>query len=436
MPAKILILTGAPESHRLNWTDAELLNSFQPSIARFALLQPKTSTASRFGATTGDRNRPDESVLDLAVWRSLPLQRKHMHTGLSQQHDLQFIGRFPSSADFLTTTNISFQGVSQGSSTQEESNEGSRLLTEFYEHSLAVHDELASSQLVPRSQNHGVDSSIDDTTSLDTDGSLAGPEDDDDTTTFVTKDESTVLPKTPLKPAWNVRGVIQRLSDLQHIPSAKVLASLMPQTVTVDIIVCIISIAAPRTVETRYGTTSTLVEALVGDETKSGFSVTFWLSAKDRINNKNNNSTPSCGMLNGLRNQDIVLMQNVALNVFRNKVYGGSLRRDMTKVHLLFRGRLVNEDDVGGYYSRADLARAGRTRSSSRQQQRCPQLEKTRRVREWVLDFVGDDHVVGGDYVPKGTTGTGKRKRKGKERAPPPRGWEQPPPLDSPSRLG
>lgn len=439
MPGKVLILTGAPESRRLDWADSNLLTTFQTSIAQFALLQPACSPSQSDTGTQKDH--PDESLLDLAVWRSLPLQRTHIHTGFSQQHDLHFVGRFPSSADFLTTADISFKAISQ-SSTQEESEECSRLLAEFYKHSLAVHDDLASSQLVPpgsSTEEITGDVSVDETTSFDADDSLASREDEDDGTSFLTREgNSPVLPKTPLKPAWGVRGADHRLSDLQDIPSAKVLLSLMPQTVTVNLIVCIISIAAPRMVETRYGHTSTLVEVIVGDETKSGFSVTFWLSRKTFNGDKTEN-----GVLAGLRRQDIVLMQNVALNVFRNKVYGGSLRRDMTKVHLLFRGRLADEEDVGGYYSRTDLARVGKIRDN--QQQRQPQLEKTKRVREWVLDFVGGGSPVvsgcagGGDHddgdVGKRKT-TGKRKRKGKEHAPPPRDWEQPPPLDSQSRLG
>lgn len=425
MPGKILILTGAPESRRLDWDDSHLLTTFQASIAQFALLRPARSPSPS-----------DESLLDLAVWRSLPLQRTHIHTGFSQQHDLQFIGRFPSSADFLKTADISFKATSP-SSTQEESDECSRFLAEFYEHSLAVHDDLASSQLVPpgsSAQNITGDNSVDETTSFDADDSVVSREDDDDVTSFLLTREgnTTVLPKAPLKPAWGVRGADHRLSDLQDIPSAKKLLSLMPQTVTVNLIVCIISIAAPRMVETRYGHTSTLIEVLVGDDTKSGFSVTFWLSQNVAKNGKT-----GYGVLAGLRSQDIVLMQNVALNVFRNKVYGGSLRRDMTKVHLLFRGRLVDDEDVGGYYSRADLAIVGK--HGDDQPQRQPQLEKTKRVREWVLDFVGGGSPVTGGYAGGGDHGkqktTGKRKRKGKDRAPPPRDWEQPPPLDSQSRL-
>lgn len=480
MPGKVLLLTGAPESRRLNWADAGLLTTFQAPVAQFALLQPPPRSSSSSLPSPPprlvvdvpkaeekedhhDAANQDKSALDLAVWRALPLRRTHIPTGFSQQHDLLFFGRFPSSADFMTTADFSLRRRAASPSSLgddltplEEEDDGddeseetaSQRLAEFYEHSLAVHDDLASSQLLPQHGSQGDDDgSMDETT---TTTSIDADDDYDDSTSLLTKDGNNTAmlpPKTPLRPAWGRRlaNADPRLTDLHDIPSAKVLTSLVPQTVTVNLVVCIISIAAPRVVATRYGCTSTLVEVLVGDETKSGFSVTFWLPG----GNTNDNDSAGYGALAGLRSQDIVLMQNVALNVFRNKVYGGSLRRDMTRVHLLFRGRLVDDEDVGGYYSRADLARRRSSRrttitasatTTARDGQPPPpnsQLDKTKRVREWVLDFVGGGSpvVVVPAAADAGSKGT-KRKRNGKERVPPPRDWEQPPPLDSPSRLG
>lgn len=427
MTGRLLLLTGAPESRRLDWAPGELLTTFEPSIAQFARLQPHAQGQTK-------PQDQDISVLDLALWRSLPLVRTHIRTGFSQQHDLHFVGAFPSSADFLTTASISFEvaaaatAASQralGMSQEEVGEESSRLLAEFYEHSLAVHDDVTSSQLAaPHSQQHLVSqqsnakanvatdaSFVSDTNSNAVSSSSAASDEDDTTTTFLEGGDGNTttvsLPKTPLRPTG--RGSADHLSDLEDIPPASYLVSIVPATMTVTLVVGIISIAAPRTVETRFGGPMTLVEVLVGDETKSGFSVTFWLSERD---------ADAGGVLKGLRGQDVVLMQNVALNVFRKKVYGGSLRKGMTRVCLLYRGRTMGEGDEGGYYSQGDLVKAGRGRGH-------PQLEKTRRVRDWVLKFVGVGVSVGG-----GGKKTGKT-RKGKERAPPLREWNQPPPLDS-----
>lgn len=112
-----------------------------------------------------------------------------------------------------------------------------------------------------------------------------------------------------------------------------------------------------------------LMEVLAGDETRSGFAVNFWLFPSSQ--------SAMRAVLEGLRPQDIVLMRNVALSSFNGKVYGQSLRRDMTKVHLLYRNR-ADKDDTGGCYGGSELDRGGN-----------PQLEKTRKVKEWVLRFVG-----------------------------------------------
>lgn len=419
-----IVLAGAPEADRLDWSTPGLLQTFQDSIAAFALLPqqpdhaPPSSTASQ-----------DKSFLDMPVWRSLSLQRTHVPTGFSQQHDLNIVSHFPASADFLTTTGISFEAASQGMSQDDAAGHESRLLDEWYEHSLALHDDLASSQLVPRDSqgHHGGGGNGDEPSSVGgTDYSKSisiTTSDEGDTTTVLTADDdATIVVRTPLQPGRHRTGASasDHLSDLEDIPPARYLESIQPQTMTVTLIAGIISIAAPRIVQTRFGTARSLVEVLIGDETKSGFSVTFWLSAAEC----GGDSGPgSGGPLAGLRAQDVVLMRNVALNVFRGKVYGGSLPRGMTGVYLLHRGRRLGAGDDGGHYSGADLSKAGRRGARTVH----PQLEKTRRVRDWVLKFVGGGRPSGGDVR---ATRRSARTRKGKQRAAP-RDWNQPPPLDS-----
>jgi hypothetical protein len=142
---------------------------------------------------------------------------------------------------------------------------------------------------------------------------------------------------------------------------------------TVNLIVGIISIPEPRHIKTRRGADVELIEVLVGDETKSGFGISFWLSSQSTGGDMRT-------ALSGLRPQDIVLMRNVALSSFRDKVYGQSLRKEMTKVHLLYRNR-VDKSDIEGFYRAGDLA--------PDVQRTHPQVEKTKRVREWVMKFVG-----------------------------------------------
>lgn len=436
MTARLVILTGAPESHRLDWTTSGLLlTSFQPSIARFAQLQPSSPPQAPLSTDA----RGDTSRLDLAVWRTLPLVRAHISTGFSQQHDLLLVGAFPTSADFLHTVSIFLDANSQsGASSQGENDQG--LLAEFYEHSFAAHEDVANSQLLAASSGsqplrgsqseigQGVDTS-DASFVSDTNSNARSLLSEDGSTTLLEGDTSAInttvsAPKTPLRPGWAGGRGAEHLSDLEDIPSAGYLLRVAPQTVTVTLVAGIISIAAPRPVGARQGSraaTRTLVEVLLGDETKSGFAVTFWIPAGDDMSGM-------AGTLAGLRSQDIVLVQNVALNVFRGKVYGGSLGRGMTRVHLLYRA-MVDDRDVGGHYSHADLISAGRAVQTGRHHVH-PQLEKTRRVRDWVLKFVGGDDRRR-DVNDIGGKASKKRRRAQRDGSVSPRRWNQPPPLES-----
>jgi hypothetical protein len=177
------------------------------------------------------------------------------------------------------------------------------------------------------------------------------------------------------RPAIPVGG---HILDLRDIPNAKFLDSIQPQTMTVNLIVGIISVAPPRAIKTRRGAEVELVELLVGDETKSGFGINFWLSPLSKESNDGRAVDDMRNVLLSLRPQDIVLLRNVAMSSFRGKVYGQSLRKEMTKVQLLYRNR-IDKTDIGGYYTVTDFD-IGRNMH--------PQLAKTMEVRDWVSRFV------------------------------------------------
>jgi hypothetical protein len=349
MPSKVLLFTGAPESNALDWAPSGLLSEFHDAIAAFAGISSNREPPSFSGSF----------VPEHAAWRSLSLTKENIPTGFSQQYAISSNhgldeSAFGPSPEFLTTDALSF--TSEGDDTEQNP-----VLSQFYEHSMAAHDELTSSQLISQSTGHGTSFLSDSASSfVSGDGSQQG---------FI---------KGPLLFYGS-----EALSDLKSFPSAAYLAKIQPQTMTCNLIVGIISISQPRAVKTRWGATKCLVEVLVGDETKSGFAITYWLPY----------DTVDGSPLAGLRPGDIVLVQNVALNVFANKVYGSSLRKSLTKVHLLHRKKLDPRDD-GGYYSGSDLSYTGLAH---------PQLEKTRRVRDWVLNFVGrgDDHQGPTDTRPR-----------------------------------
>ncbi|KAI1184686.1 hypothetical protein F5B17DRAFT_411037 [Nemania serpens] len=356
MPRKVLIFAGAPEAHSLDWTVPNLLNHFLDPIASFARLEAPPDSSLR---ETSFLSTPD-----LAVWRSIPLRRERLPTGFSQTHALAHI--YPGSPEFFTTLGRSF-GTASGLS---EDGLDQHIMHQFYDHSIAIHGGAPSSQLTSMS--------------LTTDDSSFEITDD------LSEERSTQLDNHQAGPD---EYETQHLSDLEDLPDANYLLSISPQTMTVNLIVGIISIAEPRTVRTRWGTTKSLVELLVADETKSGFSVTFWMSSEPSKTN---------ALVRGLRRQDIVLLRNVALSVFMKKVHGHSLRKGHTTIDLLHR-RKVDKDDVGGAYSMRDVSSKRRAH---------PQLAKTRKVWEWLLHFVGD-----------GGTNLGRTTRSGRSI----RSWNMPP---------
>lgn len=338
MASKILIFAGAPESSSLDWDSPSLFLDLQEPLAQFAGLVPAFARPSVLPSSR-------DSVPSHAVWRSLPLEKGHLPSGLSQRINIEPVMQLTDDSHFFNT--------SFTSALEEEEGEGDgsthEVVSQFYEHSLAIHDEIPSSQLIPTSVEKTQGLSF-----MTSESSIWTPNDSHD-----------ISFKEPI--GRQADG--DHLSDLEGISPAAHLLRIQPQTMTVNLVVGVISIAAPRTVKTRWGSPRTLVEVLVGDETRSGFAITFWLQS-DNVHQS---------VLAGLRPQDVVLLQNVALNVFMGKVYGSSLRKDLTKVHLLYR-KIIDATDTAGYYTAAHLAS---TKLSH------PQLDKTRRVREWVLKFVG-----------------------------------------------
>jgi len=359
MPRKVLIITGAPEGHTLDWTSPILLNHFLEPIASFARLETTPGPS---------RNKSLPSTPSPApVWRSIPLHRERLATGFSQTHALAL--PYQGTSEFFNTLSASLDVESR--LTADESSH--QIIDQFYDHSLAIHEHIPSSQLPPTSLNTD-DSSVEISREVSTDFS----ESFDDFSQEADRPQPVDF---------------GHLSDLEDLPNAKYLESIQPQTMTVNIIVGVISIAQPRVVKTRWGASKTLVELLVGDDTRSGFTVTFWLSPEQ---------TDANTLLQTLRRQDILLLRNVALGVFMNKVHGHSLRKGHTKIHLLHRRR-IDKYDQGGTYVMKEVASTRATH---------PQLAKTRRVWEWLLHFVGD-----------GGTSLGKRGRNGKSI----RRWDLPP---------
>lgn len=351
---QVIFLTGAPLSSSLGWTEEDLRAPIQRAFTH------RIPVASTEKPSTDDRLPP---------WRFLPLEKLHLPTGLTQigQEDLPFENRgcVDDETSFLSTTELSFISTDPDEYPSEHSQvsnfEKEDVFTQYYEHSFAIHENFPSSQIV-------------------------GAESLDESFTTEPEDFSATLSASSRPHAegqlTRSRLTSSHLSDLKDMPNAGYLRSITPQTMTVNLVVGIISISPPRTIKTRKGGRSIeLVEILVGDDSKAGFGINIWLPPAQESNHSALQADDLRTQTLQLRPQDVVLAKTVALSSFRGKVYGQSLRRDMTTLDLLYRN-VVDGADTRGGYSAAELEQDAINNSE-------PQIRRVRDVKDWVMRFVG-----------------------------------------------
>ncbi|MCJ1382322.1 hypothetical protein MMC17_005435 [Xylographa soralifera] len=332
----IKLFTGAPEAGSLQWDSEALTAPLLPCFAPGHLsVEPQ--------ALRQTEARP--------VWRSLPLHntiapgrdilpdRVPRTTALTAENSFD-----TTSPSFPTTQNLSFASTTSSPNNPSTSAEPTNALSQFYEHSFALHEAIPSSQLL--SPHSSACTSFLTTTSSPSDSYTEPP----------THLPLPIPDSTPLTP-------------LRALPSASHILSLHPQTPTVNLLICILSLPPPRLIHPRRGGPPLLLtEMLVADDTKAGFGLNIWLPSSD-------SQSPNLRAVVGtLRPQDVVLARNVALSAFRGVVYGQSLRRDTTRLELMYRS------GGGGAYSARDLADGGLKEGV---------VERVRAVRRWVMDFVG-----------------------------------------------
>jgi len=294
MAARLIILGGAPEQENLNWDEHELEFTLSSPLKRFLGEQPPPS--SKAAASTHSHSK----------WRRL-------------------VPNGP------TTTNVRYDDSPEKPQTQfllfgghdDESQER----TDFLQHSLAFLNELDSSQIVA-SQPTGYDeqTTFTTSTSLSFSESLVSVE---PTNYSIAFERDTDVPRN--LPPLNMTGAV---TDLKRIPPASHLHRIHPQTMTTNILAAIIKVQPTRTVRLRRRNAEMdLIELIIGDETRAGFSVSFWLNPLDsqpQDQKQQRDAAESDEIrrtLNALRSGDVVFVQNVALNVWRNQVYGQSLSR-------------------------------------------------------------------------------------------------------------
>lgn len=349
MNGKLILLTGAPDAYSLRWDEEELSDFLLPCFS-FPYILPSENVQLSNQAP---------------LWRSIPLERQHLSTGLTPNIRQLELANEPTANSFdgEETSFLDpkdFLSVSTGPPANNEnlspSSEGAgKLLTQFYEHSFAVHEGLPSSQIIDSDNSY-------DTTSLTVSSDYSSSHDQGSTASPTSTAPKPTIPSSA------------HLSDLEDIPNAAYVRSIEPQTMSVNLIVGIISLHPPRIIKARKdGRSLELIELTVGDETRAGFGINVWLSSSKF------QSECLRTAISDLRPQDIVLVRNVGLSEFRGTVYGQSLRKDRTKLHLLYRNTIDRKDRKGAYSSK-ELDDADVTQ---------PQIAKIKTVKDWVMRFVG-----------------------------------------------
>ncbi|KAK6006056.1 hypothetical protein QM012_006466 [Aureobasidium pullulans] len=335
----VKFLTGAPIATALDWSDGGLLNNFSSAIQRH--LKYANSAAPPPPPT------PVPTQL-IAKWRSIPLSTNRTF------HESPILPRTLPHANKGTLPR-------QIISLREDHDD-------FLDHSFAFEANLQSSQIESHHQS---------------------PEDDSEAATFVTDDsiystmlenhDTTIISPTLIRDSGPQSGVMYRpvgpIMSIKAVPTAEYLLRIQPQTMTVNLLVGIISIAPARTVTTRKGGHDMdIIEITVGDETKAGFTISSWHQAQDS-QHRHNLEDKSRAILSSLRPQDVVLIERVALSSFRNAVFGQSLNRRATKNTTAF----------------TVLHKANDLPADSAQQFTFPRAveHKLERVCDWVSNFVG-----------------------------------------------
>lgn len=327
---------GAP-SGKLQWNDKDLLQVAVPPFTQSSTISPSTSTSPK---------------VDSTKWRVLQ----------SATEDVFKHPRCTQDTHFLDTANL----PAKMSRISDDV-----LLSQFYEHSLSILRASFSSR-----------------------------SDDNDTTLALEEEDSNVDESISFVVAGNAEAIPfpypHELHDVKDIPNAAYLRSIVPQTPSVTLVVAVIGINPVRRVTARQSKQELdILEIIVGDETRTGFGVTFWLPAPEKSKQENNSAAEFREKILGIRPRDIVLMRNVGLSSFRDLVYGQSLWKGMTKVEVLHRQQ-VDSQDIQGVYSTVAI-------DTATHEDRL--LYKVQNVRNWLMNFVGTNahygsHTIGQPLPP------------------------------------
>lgn len=270
--------------------------------------------------------------------------------------------------------------------------EPSTAADDFLQHSLIFHDTLLSSQVA---QDAIADETISSSSFL--------------TTSFGTTTSELSSPSRLGRHTLILQVPPQMIvTSIVNFPSAQRLLSIYPQTPTPNTICALLAPPERREVLVRKsGLKMNLYELKVGDDTKTGFKITFWVHPPrgGKIEQSNLQQT-LLQTLENLKVGDVLLLRNIALTSFRDTVYGQSLSpaiaRARTTIDVLMKSNGISVVYLGGLPAAT--------------------LETFTRVKRWARGHVAADS---GSRKRRGTSTT--RTSRGKRHASSPQEESLPP---------
>ncbi|CAK1364693.1 uncharacterized protein RHO25_009572 [Cercospora beticola] len=354
MSSCVIFLAGAPDSSAIDWSkwsEQDDDHAICLRIRRYLGLANREDDNSLYTKTQATASHP------IAKWRHVPLNE-------DAEPEKQ-----PEATQFL-----SFNNASREQPDQEH--------VKFLEYSLAALQNLDSSQIASAPLDY---STYDETTFV----SALSFNSDVTTSLPTTASISTDASDEHQQQIVNFAGYI---TDLKRIPTARHLDSIHPQTMTINVLASVISTQPPRTVRLRKRAAEMdIVEVLVGDETRAGFNISFWLpptdSQRSNAPSRSEDRSSLKAVLDEVRIGDLLMISNIALGTFRSNVYGQSLSKRITRNNTSI--VKLSKDIVG-------LS--------------APTMAKLGRVRDWSSNFVGNKAGVKRAASPD-STHLGHRKR-------------------------
>ena len=347
----VIFLTGAPLPGRTDFGSSDnLVETYLPAFCRFLGKPNQPNDEEIRDATTSlshARSRP-------ANWRFIPITGNLLP---SFNEQVQLLGT-------TATPKVPLSGLScKGNVDFSENHLTDSPYKDLNESSYVWHNNINCSQDIAR-------------------------EDDPDSTVSVACSSYTMiclyLTHSKVEQSFG-ENIIPKILQDQHLhlvplsglPSAGEVDRLMPQTVTVSLLVIALKVDFKCQLRTRRtGQRFDLVEISVGDDTQNNFSINIWL--KSSLPSSESTDTAECSVqmnksrstINLIKTGDLLLLENVALATWKGCIYGQNLRKRVgnieTKIHIIERTQLDSP-------SSTNLA------------------TRITKVKDWAMKYVGNE---------------------------------------------